>query len=222
MLESSPTCCGASSVFDDAKARDDLESYRRKGPSDSTARLIAALRERSPRLDSLLDIGGGVGTIAHELLANGVNHATLVDGSVSYLAAAREESARRATDARLGVKAGDIVAIAADIQPADVVTLDKVVCCYEDMDSLLAVSAERARRLYGIVYPRDDWWVRLFIAIENTVRRWKGNGFRGFVHPNSAIDAALRRAGLTPRFNARGAWWIVAVYEREATSPSNT
>jgi len=218
----SSTCCGVSNVFDDAKAREDLESYRRKGPSDSTVQLIDALRERAPTLDTLLDIGGGVGAIAHELLANGVMHATLVDGSASYLDAAREEGAHRSTNVRLELRKGDIVAIAADVGPADVVTLDKVVCCYEDMDALLAVSAERARRLYGIVYPRDDWWVRLFIAAENAVRRLKGNDFRGFVHANSAIDAALRRAGLTPRFNARGAWWIVAVYERVGASPSST
>jgi hypothetical protein len=207
-------CCGVADVFDDAKARADLDEYRRRGPSDSTTRLLAALRDTEQTLDTLLDVGGGVGTIAHEMLAKGLSRATLIDGSTSYLAAAREESTRRATTDRLDVRAGDFVEIAADVDTADVVTLDKVVCCYEDMDTLLASSAARARRLYGIVYPRDAWWVRLFIAAENAVRRWKGGTFKGFVHASSAIDGALRSAGLTRRSETRGAWWVVAVYQR--------
>ena len=209
-------CCGVADVFDDAKARTDLDKYRRRGPSHSTALLLAALRDAHETLDTLLDVGGGVGAIAHEMLASGMSHATLIDGSTSYLAAAREESGRRSTTERLRIRAGDFVEIAADVDAADVVTLDKVVCCYEDMDTLLASSAARARRLYGITYPRDAWWMHLFIAAENTVTRWKGGTFRGFVHARTAIDAALRRAGLTPRFEKRGSWWVVAVYERRS------
>ena len=207
-------CCGVADVFDDAKARADLDEYRRRGPSDSTARLLGALRDREEKFDTLLDVGGGVGAIAHELLESGVSRATLIDGSASYLAAARQESMRRVTTDRLDVRAGDFVEIAADVDTADIVTLDKVVCCYEDMHTLLAISAARTRRLYGIVYPRDSWWVRIFIAAENAVRRWKGGTFTGFVHASSAIDAALRSAGLALRSETRGAWWVVAVYQR--------
>jgi magnesium-protoporphyrin O-methyltransferase len=207
-------CCGIADVFDEAKARTDLEKYRRRGPSPSTTRLIGALRDASQPLESLLDVGGGVGAIAHELLEHGVARATIVDGSAAYLAAAREESERRTHRARLSLRAGDFTEIAADLEPADVVTLDKVVCCFADMDTLLTSSAARARRLYGIVYPRDAWWVRLAIAAENRMMRWKGSSFRGYVHANSAIDAALRRAGLVPRFRTGRVWWVVAVYER--------
>jgi magnesium-protoporphyrin O-methyltransferase len=213
-LNCSSGCCGIADVFDDAKARKDLEKYRRRGPSPSTTRLIAELRAAGQRLDTLLDVGGGVGAIAHELIASGLSRATIVDGSAAYLAAAREESERRAQNERLELRAGDFVEIARDIDAADVVTLDKVVCCYEDMETLLAASAERARRLVGIIYPRDAWWVRLAIAVENRMMRWKGSSFRGFVHANSAIDAALRRAGLEPRVRAGRGWWVVAVYER--------
>ncbi|MEO8563899.1 MAG: hypothetical protein ABI601_17600 [bacterium] len=67
------------------------------------------------------------------------------------------------------MRAGDFVEIVAEVDQADDVSLDKVVCCYHDMESLLAVSAVHARRRYGVVYPRDGWWVRLFIAAENSV-----------------------------------------------------
>jgi hypothetical protein len=43
----------------------------------------------------LLDIGGGIGAIQHELLAAGAAHATSVEAPVAYLEAVREESSRR-------------------------------------------------------------------------------------------------------------------------------
>jgi magnesium-protoporphyrin O-methyltransferase len=209
------SCCSAAAVFDERRARRDLDGYRRRGPSPSTTRLIVALRGAGRPLDTLLDVGGGVGTIVHELLERGVTNATLVESSGAYLAAAEEESARRTTRERLQLREGDVVDLAADIPISDVVTLDKVVCCYPDMASLLSVSAACARELYGIVYPRDGWWVRLAIVVENQLRHLRGSSFRNYVHSNSAIHRELRRTGLTLRFRSRGAWWVVALYERD-------
>ena len=208
-------CCGLTTLFDAKLARRDLDSYRRRGPSASTRRLLSAVRDAGHPPETLLDVGGGVGMIAHELLAAGAARATIVDASPAYVAAAREEAARRGTTDRLQLRQGDLVEVADDVPPADVVTLDKVVCCYPDMETLLAVSAARARRLYGIVYPLDGWWVRLAIAVENGLRRLRGSTFRSFIHPNAAIDAALRRAGLALRVRRRGLWWVVALYERQ-------
>jgi SAM-dependent methyltransferase len=209
-------CCAVATMFDEKVASRDLRNYRRRGAGGPTRRLLAAIREAGVQRATLLDIGGGVGAVAHELLADDVTRATIIEPSASYLEAARQESKRRGTTDRLRLRQGDVVAMAAELEIADVVTLDKVVCCYPDMDMLLAVSAACARRLYGIVYPRDRWWVRLFIAVENGVRRVRGNAFQGFVHRNAAIDAALRSAGLVLRAQIPGVWWVVAVYERRA------
>ncbi len=214
-------CCGVTELFDDDHARRDLDAYRRRGPSASTAQLLAAVHAAGPPRDTLLDVGGGVGAIAHELLQRGVGRATLVDSSPSYLAVAREESDRRATSERLDLRVGDLVELAGDLLPADVVTLDKVVCCYPDMDALLTVSAARARRLYGIVYPRDSWWLRLAVAAQNRLWRLRGVAFSNFVHANSAIDTTLRRAGFSLRCENRGPWWVVALYERSLSAPTS-
>jgi magnesium-protoporphyrin O-methyltransferase len=209
-------CQAATTLFDAAVATRDLDRYRRRGPSPSTRRLLDAVRETGRSVESVLDVGGGVGAIVHELLAGGAARATLVDASPSYLAAAREEAERRGTTDRLELRRGDLVDVADDVPPADVVTLDKVVCCYPDMEALVAASAARARRLYGLVLPYDGWWVRLAIAVENGVRRWKHGdaAFTGYVHSNAAIDAALRRAGFVRRARSGWMWWVVAVYER--------
>jgi magnesium-protoporphyrin O-methyltransferase len=207
-------CCGTADFFGERIARRNLRKYRRGGPFGTTKRLLAALRETPGPKDSLLDVGGGVGVIAHEMLAAGSSSAAIVDASPAFLAAARAESERRGTADRLRLQLGDAVELGADVPAADVVTLDKVVCCYVDMESLLAVTAAHARRLVGLAYPRDDWWVRALVAVGNRALQLKGSAFRSYVHRNAAIESALRRAGLVPRVQRRGAFWIVAVFER--------
>src|SRR5215218_3543976 len=95
-------CCsqGLDEAFGDRTARRDLKRYRRKGPSKSTRRLLAALRSHGVQGASLLDIGGGVGAIQHELLEAGVSRAFAADASAAYLRAAREEAQRRGLDDR--------------------------------------------------------------------------------------------------------------------------
>ena len=207
-------CCGTADFFGDRIARRNLRKYRRSGPFGATKRLLDALRDAPGPKESLLDVGGGVGVIAHELLARGTARAALVDASPAFLAAAREESERRNTDDRLDLRLGDAVELSDDVLPADVVTLDKVVCCYVDMESLLGVTAARARRLMGLVYPRDDWWVRAAVGVGNRVLQLRGSAFRSYIHPTTAIEEALRRGGLVPRTMQRGAYWIIAVFER--------
>lgn len=214
----SSNCCGTADFFGERMARHHLRKYRRRGPFGTTKRLLAALRDVGAPTQSLLDVGGGVGMIAHELLAAGTSSAVIVDASPAFLAAARDESERRHTEDRLRLQLGDAVELRDDVPAADVVTLDKVVCCYVDMESLLAITASRARRLMALAYPRDDWWVRAMVAGGNLMLRLRGSAFRSYVHRNAAIESALRRAGLTPRTLRRGAFWIVAVFERPATS----
>ena len=124
---------------------------------------------------NLLDIGGGVGAIEHELLESGVQSATDVDASKAYLRAAREEAQRRGLAERVSYQHGNFVDLAAQVPDADIVTLDRVICCYDDMEKLVDLSAARARRFYGLVYPRDTWLARLAVKIINLFFRLRTN-----------------------------------------------
>src|SRR3982750_3700676 len=81
------SCCGAADFFGERIARRNLRKYRRGGPYGTTRRLLAALRKVPGPKDTLLDVGGGVGVIAHEMLATGTSSAVIVDASSAFLAA---------------------------------------------------------------------------------------------------------------------------------------
>ena len=211
------TCCQCQAIerqFGQRTARWELRSYRKRGPRSTTRLLIDALRDEGVERASILDVGGGIGAIYHELLAAGARNATHVDVSPAYLRAAREEAERRGHADRIELVHADFVEVAATRESADVVTLDRVICCYPDMARLVALSAEKTRRLLGAVYPRAAWWVRLAMGGVNVVSRLRRSAFRAYVHPPGSIDGVLLEGGLKRRYFRRTLVWEVAVYSR--------
>ena len=207
-------CRGIEDRFDTEAGAQKLRAYLRNGPDRTTQLLVDALRTEGVAEATLLDIGGGIGAIQLELLASGLRSATDVDAASGYLAVAREEATRRGYESRVTYRHGDFVPLAGELESADIVTLHRVICCYHDMPALVGASLAKARRLYGVVYPRDDWWVRLSFAAENVGQRMRRTQFRAFVHPTQAVDGMIRDAGFERRFFHRGAVWQVIVYGR--------
>src|SRR3990170_4333438 len=170
-------CQGIEELFDQQYVYKELSRYRARGPDKTTRMLTEAIKEAGVAGLSLLDIGGGVGAIQHELLGAGVDHATNIDASTAYLSAARDEVERRGNAERVSYHHGNFVDLATDIEPADIVTLDRVICCYPDMEELVGLSAAKAGRLYGLVYPRDTWWVKFGLALMNFFLRLQRSSF---------------------------------------------
>jgi len=212
----SGSCCQTDYdvLFDDRAARRELAEYRRHGARGTTARLIEAIRGEGVEGATVLDIGAGVGVIGSELLRAGAANLTDVDASRPYLAAARSEIGRRGYGDRATFAHGDFVALAPEVAEADIVTLDRVICCYEDWVALVDRSVERARRLYGLVYPVDRWWMRLSVGLVRGVSRVLGRPAPFAVHPAGAVDARIRAAGFVPLLDERGLAWQTVLYRR--------
>jgi hypothetical protein len=111
---------------------------------------------------------------------------------------------------------GNFVDIADTLAPADIVTLDRVICCYHDMPTLVERSSAKAVRLFGLVYPRDTWWVRAGMRAENALMWLRRSSFRMFAHSSPAVDAIVRRNGFQQRYTRNAGLWQVVVYERHA------
>ena len=211
------TCCQCEATereFGRENAEKELRRFRRRGPIPTTRALIDALRAQDIEGASVLDIGGRVSAVHHVLLDSGASSAVHIDVSPDYLALSREESIRRNHGERVQFLRGDFVRLAPTASSADVVTLDRVICCYPDMEALVSASAAKARRLYGAVYPRETWWVRLAVNLANAYMRLRRSAFRMFLHSPAAIDTVLRRSGLEPRVLQRKFFWEIAVYAR--------
>lgn len=212
-------CCGQDydKFFDAKAARKELRAYRKRGARGATAHLLRLVQAASPQTPTLLDIGGGVGVIQQEMLKAGASKVTSVDASAAYLATMQSVANDHGYRERWAGIEGDFVALSGEIAPADVVTLDKVICCYPGMPALVSRSASKAEKLYGIVVPKDGWWVRVVAKIVNLGLRLLRINFQGFVHPHSAIDAEVEKAGLQMRASRSYWMWSIRVYARGST-----
>lgn len=207
-------CEGIEESFSPDYVKKELARYQRKGPDRTTQILTEAILERGVDGLTLLDIGGGVGMIQYALAEGGVQKITSVEASTAYLDASMGEAARRGYIDRISYAHGNFVDRADEISPADIVTLDRVICCFDQMEKLVGLSAERADKFYGLVYPRDVWWAKIVVAIGNLFYRLRGNPFRSFVHSTHEVEEILSRAGLKRIFYHQTLFWQVVVYGR--------
>jgi len=208
------------SIFDERVARHDRDRYHRQGPDRTTRMLLGMITARMASGMSILDIGGGIGVIDQELLRAGADGAVLVEASRAYLEVARQEAANVASSGRMRFVEGDFVRRAVDVEAADIVTLDRVVCCYPDVDAVVSLSADRARRLYGLVLPRHGWHLRMALGVVNLAYRLRRSRYRAYAHANGRIDALVAEHGLVPTAEAHTFIWRVVLYERAASVPA--
>jgi hypothetical protein len=109
-----------------------------------------------------------------------------------------------------------------DLPPADVVVLNRVICCYPDVEGLLERSLDAARSVYAFSLPRSEGLVGRMARLQVNLGNWwmrrrpdRYGGFRAFVHDVDLVDARVRAAGFTP-VHVRNVWfaWLLSVYER--------
>jgi magnesium-protoporphyrin O-methyltransferase len=208
-------CQGIEEKFDQEYVAKKLESLHGDGLQKSTQVLIDALAAEGVQGLTLLDIGGGAGAIQHELLGAGASNAVSFEASTAYMEIGQAEAARLGLGDRISHHQGDFVAEAGTIAPADIVTLDRVVCCYHDMPALVGRSAAKARKYYGLVYPINKWWVWLSMIFFYNTRFWlQRNPFRVFLHQTDEVEAVIRDNGLERRFYQQVGPWQVVIFAR--------
>lgn len=208
------SCCGFDDEFNNKSAQKELASYRKNGPKASTKLLIDFFKQQNISNHSLLDIGGGVGAIQFELIKLGIDQVCNVDAASAYQKAARQEAKKLRISERIDFLKGDFVARSSEVTEADIVTLDKVICCYEDMPGLVQKSLQKAKKYYAIIIPQDKWWVKWGHGLEQLIRKLIRNPFRSFIHPVGEIEQLIGIAGFKKAYQATQFHWLIQVYER--------
>ena len=214
----SGACAAIEAQFGARRAQRDLVAYRTKGPGRTTRLLRDAVVASGGPGETLLDVGAGIGPLTFELLERGARRAVSVEASAAAIAAGRDEAERRSRATDVEWRHGDFVSLAGSVGEASTVLLDRVVCCYPGYVPLLEAAAVCARQRIGLSYPRDVWYVRLALWLENGLRALRGQAFRTFVHPPAEIERLIRAHGFMPAIRRTTAAWCVDVYTRPRTS----
>jgi hypothetical protein len=194
-----PSCCRAGpceEMFSPRAARRSLQRYRTKGPDGLERQMLAAASAGGIEGARVLEIGGGIGSLQAELLAAGADEGEIVELVSSYEPYARELALEKGIESRVTFRVADVLDAPESVLPADVVVLNRVVCCSPDGVALAGFAARLARRTLVLSFPRDRLLVRFGLRAVNVSMRVLGRSFRVFSHPRSALLAATEREGL--------------------------
>lgn len=207
------SCCnprGCDDFFGDKFARRVAKRYRKRGLDETSKRIVAFLEQAGIQEATVLEIGGGVGEIQLELLKRGAASAVNLELSPAYEAEARRLLREAGIDeGRVDRRRHDIAEDPDGVEPADVVVLHRVVCCYPDYERLLGAAASHARRALVFSHPPRNLASRAFIAMQNVALRLGRKEFRTFAHPPSAMLDVCRAHGLSASDAHQGLVWQV-------------
>jgi magnesium-protoporphyrin O-methyltransferase len=212
-------CCnsrGCDEFFDQRFARRLANRYRRRGLDRTARRIMAFLEERGVEGATVLEVGGGVGEIQLELLKRGALRTVNLELSPGYDEEARRLLREAGLERHAERRLTDIATQPDEVGPADVVVLNRVVCCYPDYERLLAAVADHARRLVVFSYPPRNPASRSIVSAQNLFSRLRGREFRVFTHPLAAMLAVVEQRGFRRSFARRALVWQVSGLERAA------
>ena len=202
----------------DAKAAERLAKGQDPGLVAVSQRLRDALLALDPTGRTVLELGCGRGGLLLGLVQAGVVSATGVDLSAASIDAARTRFEQAQLSARAHLSVGDAARVR--LEPHDWVILDRVMCCYPDVERLLANTLPAARHLYAFSVPTSRGWrgviARLDEWVENAWNILRGRPCPGYVHDLDLIEERITAAGFRLRHRDRQRLWHIAVYERSA------
>lgn len=188
--------------------------YRRRGLGATERAIVEMVARGGVQGVTVLEIGGGVGEIQLELLRRGAASATNLELSPAYEAEAAALIEEGGFGGRVRRRLVDIATDPAGVEPADVVVLHRVVCCYPDVARLLGAAADHARTRLVFSHPPRNAVSRAVVATQNLMLRMGGRDFRTFAHSPDAMLAVLAEHGLRLTAAHRGRVWQVAAVSR--------
>lgn len=203
-------------MFRPSAARNDLRRYRAKGLDDLERRMLASVLPLELSGARVLEIGGGIGALQVELLEAGAASGEIVELVSSYEDSALELARERGVAERHSYRVADIIDEPNAVGPADVVVLNRVVCCSPDGVELAATAARLTRQALVLSYPRDVVGVRLGLRVLNLGQWVLRRSFRAFVHPPGKLRAAAETHGLRVTDTGRNGFWEFTTLRRAA------
>src|SRR5438874_6104919 len=141
-------CCspkGYRSIFSEKRAHAEARRYRHRGLDRTSRRIAELLKQQGIVGRTLLEVGGGIGAIQIELLKAGITRAVNIELTPTYEKAAQGLLREAGLEDRVERRVMDFAEVTGDVEAADIVIMNRVICCYPDMPKLAGARSEERR-----------------------------------------------------------------------------
>jgi 2-polyprenyl-3-methyl-5-hydroxy-6-metoxy-1,4-benzoquinol methylase len=212
-------CCspkGYRWIFSEKSARSEAKRYRSSGLDGTSRRIVDLVKAQGVGGKSVLEVGGGIGAIQIELLKAGASRATSIELTPTYEDVAAGLLDEAGLRDRVDRRVMDFAESAQSVEPADVVIMNRVVCCYPHMPRLVQAASQHARQLLVMSFPTINPVTLLGLGTMNVALSVFRREFRVFMHPPEKILATSNQDGLSTLTNQKGILWTVAALGRGA------
>jgi magnesium-protoporphyrin O-methyltransferase len=206
-------CCSTSSTagtdkFFSKYSKKYLKRFRKKGLAKEQRLLLE-------------EIGCGVGGLHLTLLQRGAKNALGIDISQGMISYAKQLSSDLGMEGKTTYVHGDFTEKENDIPPTDIVMMDKVVCCYENLDLLLDRSLAKTNNLYAISFPRNYFLVRAMAKSAIKFGKLFHWSFSPYWHDWDRMVQRIRNNGFNEGYRNQTFMWTVCVFQRRQALPLN-
>lgn len=188
--------------------------HRWFGFEKNQRQLLAGVRAQGIADARILEVGCGPGYLHQVLLKAGASQAVGIDLSDGMLDIARTEAAKQGLADRCDYRQGDFVQLASELADADVVILDKVVCCYPDWQGLLDAALSRCSRTLALTYPQDRTTVRLGVRFLSWLMGLLHCCYQPYLHDPALIRSHIQASGLRLVHEDQSGNWLTEIYTR--------
>lgn len=210
-------CChvkGLENHFDKKFAIKKLKRYQKKGADSITQKILKGIKERDMQGACLIDIGGGVGEVQFELLRMGVEKTISVEASSAFIEVAKTEARRLNLDHKMTYTHGDFVDLESGIKIQRVVSLVKVICCYQDWKKLIETSLSKSNKYFILVYPHDNRFAKFITFLENLGLSIFQPAFRVYIHSAKNINDLIADKGFKKIYFDKTFVWRIEIFEK--------
>lgn len=206
-------CCGTNAFFS-RWSRYYARRFRSGGLEPVQKYLLDGIAAEPIDASTVLDIGCGVGSLHLSLLQRGAATSVGVDLSEGMLQEARNFAETLGLKERTEYINGDFAALASSITACDITVLDKVVCCYEDIRSLVISSTGKTKRVYALTHPKENILMKGLFKGHVALARIFGWSFHPFWHDWATMKSLIIAQGFTLAYDRSTLAWHVLVFRR--------
>jgi magnesium-protoporphyrin O-methyltransferase len=205
----------------DAVACEYCHEYKSDGLAESSQLLLDFLKNQGLDGKHLVELGCGPGGFSIECLKHGAASSIGIDLSPEMVKVANDLATSLNLQTRAKFQVGN--AATTDIPRADIVVMDKMLCCFPDSTSIFENVISAAGEIIGFIVPRDQGLfkipLRIAVYLKNAYEKLRNRNLGWmYLHSLSRIDQTLKNAGFNYCQKQVSGFWIIFSYSKKNNS----